>query len=62
MEKLLQSLGISSPVQEYSQKILAGLAERFEQIDAMAEYNQLKVIKAMQDAREIGRASCRERV
>lgn len=51
MEKLLQSLGISSPVQEYSQKILAGLAERFEQIDAMAEYNQLKVIKAMQDAR-----------
>ena len=51
MEKLLQSLGISSPVQEYSQKILAGLSERFEQIDAMAEYNQLKVIKAMQDAR-----------
>ena len=51
MEKLYESLGISSKVADYSEKILKNLEERFRKIDETAEYNQLKVIKAMQDAR-----------
>ena len=51
MEKLYESLGISSQVADYSEKILKNLEERFRKIDETAEYNQLKVIKAMQDAR-----------
>lgn len=51
MEKLYEALGISPEVSAYAQKILAGLSERFQKIDETAEYNQLKVIKAMQDAR-----------
>ncbi len=51
MEKLYESLGISSQVADYSEKILKSLEERFRKIDETAEYNQLKVIKAMQDAR-----------
>jgi cystathionine beta-lyase family protein involved in aluminum resistance len=51
MEKLYESLGISRQVMEYSEKILEKLEPRFQKIDQTAEYNQLKVIKAMQDAR-----------
>lgn len=53
MEKLYESLGISRQVAEYSEKVLKELKTRFCQIDETAEYNQLKVIKAMQDARVI---------
>ncbi len=51
MTQMYESLGISREVYEYSEKILNGLKDRFQTIDATAEYNQLKVIKAMQDAR-----------
>ncbi len=51
MEKLYGSLGISQPVAAFSSQILAKLEDRFRAIDEVAEYNQLKVIKAMQDAR-----------
>ena len=51
MEKLYESLGISQPVAAFSSQILAKLEDRFRAIDEVAEYNQLKVIKAMQDAR-----------
>lgn len=51
MNTMLEALGISRPVQEFSERILDGLAARFQEIDATAEYNQYKVIKAMQDAR-----------
>ena len=51
MEKLYESLGISSQVAAYAEKILKKLDARFSAIDETAEYNQLKVIKAMQDAR-----------
>ncbi|MCD8016161.1 MAG: methionine gamma-lyase family protein [Lachnospiraceae bacterium] len=51
MTQMYESLGISREVYEYSEKILSGLEERFQRIDEIAEYNQLKVIKAMQDAR-----------
>ncbi len=46
---IFQSLGISKEVYEYGETILKGLRERFEEIDERAEYNQLKVLKAMQD-------------
>ncbi|MCC8137312.1 MAG: methionine gamma-lyase family protein [Clostridiales bacterium] len=51
MIQMYESLGISREVYEYSEKILNGLQERFQKIDETAEYNQLKVIRAMQDAR-----------
>ena len=51
MEKLYESLGISRPVADFAGQILARLEDRFRAIDEVAEYNQLKVIKAMQDAR-----------
>ncbi len=51
MEQLLKHMGISQPVWKFGTQILEDLKERFEQIDAMAEYNQLKVIDAMQQAR-----------
>ncbi len=45
------SLGISAPVLDFAASVEASLKERFAQIDARAEYNQLKVVKAMQDNR-----------
>lgn len=46
-----ENLGISREVYEFGEKIEAQLKERFEEIDKRAEYNQMKVIKAMQDNR-----------
>ncbi len=48
---IYQSFGISEEVLSYGESVLKGLKERFTQIDNTAEYNQLKVIKAMQDAK-----------
>lgn len=47
--EIFRSLGISSEVYEYGETILEGLKERFAEIDERAEYNQLKVLKALQD-------------
>lgn len=41
--------GISEEVYAFGEQILAGLSERFQKIDENAEYNQLKVLKALQD-------------
>ena len=41
-------LGISEEVYNYGQQVLEGLKERFDKIDEVAEYNQLKVLSAMQ--------------
>ena len=41
-------LGISEEVYNYGQLVLEGLKERFDKIDEVAEYNQLKVLSAMQ--------------
>lgn len=49
--KMYQTLGISPEVYQYGQDILRGLKDRFEAIDAVAEYNQAKVIAAMQKNR-----------
>ena len=46
---MYEALGISREVFEFGEKILKNLEERFKKIDENAEYNQLKVIKAMQD-------------
>ena len=43
-----EQLGISEKVYDYSENIIAGLKKRFEKIDETAEYNQMKVINAMQ--------------
>ena len=51
MEQMYESLGVSRPVLDFTGEILKGLEERFRRIDETAEYNQLKVIKAMQEAR-----------
>ena len=50
-KNLLKEMGISDEVYYYSNQILDSLKERFEQIDAVCEYNQLKVLKALQDCR-----------
>lgn len=49
IKEMYKSLGISESAYDYGTEILAGLKSRFEQIDEVAEYNQLKVVKAMQE-------------
>lgn len=49
IKNLYASMGISEQVYTYGSNILAGLKERFDAIDERAEYNQLKVLKAMQE-------------
>ena len=44
-------MGISPAVYEYGEKTLNSLAERFDAIDQIAEYNQAKVLSAMQKNR-----------
>lgn len=51
IKKMYQELGIRPEVYEFGLKIETMLKERFEQIDQIAEYNQLKVIAGMQKCR-----------
>ena len=51
MTEPYKALGISDAVLTFGEKVLAGLAERFSQIDAISEANQMKVIAAMQKNR-----------
>ncbi len=46
-KEIYKSMGISQEVYEYGNAIAEKLQERFRQIDSMAEYNQMKVLKAM---------------
>lgn len=46
---IYKELGISEEVYSFGEEILKGLKERFARIDERAEYNQLKVLKAMQE-------------
>ncbi len=50
-EAMYETLGISQKVYRFGQKIEGQLKKRFEAIDETAEYNQLKVIHAMQKHR-----------
>ena len=51
MLEMYQELGISPAVYAYGEKALEKLRERFAAIDQVAEYNQAKVIRAMQKNR-----------
>ena len=44
-------VGISDKVLKFAKDVEESLKDRFAEIDETAEYNQIKVIKAMQDAR-----------
>ena len=46
---IYESLGLSRAVYDRGQAVLSRLTERFEHIDAIAEYNQAKVLAAMQE-------------
>ena len=49
--KMYKELGISEEIINFSDEIVKDLEERFKKIDEIAEYNQLKVICAMQKNR-----------
>ena len=49
MEQMYKSLGVSPQVYQFGEKTLEALKERFQAIDRMAEYNQGKVLLAMQE-------------
>lgn len=49
IQQIYTRMGISGAVYEYGEAVLQGLRERFAQIDETAEYNQLKVLGAMQE-------------
>ena len=51
LKRQYEQFGISAEVYAYGEEILSSLQKRFRQIDETAEYNQLKVIRAMQECR-----------
>lgn len=51
MKEMYEQLGISSKVYEFGREIEESLKERFEEFDRVAEYNQMKVLLAMQKNR-----------
>ena len=56
MQSVYRQFGITEEVLRYAGPVLDRLAPRFREIDETAEYNQLRIIKAMQDA-HIGEAN-----
>lgn len=50
-ENIYSSMGISDELFQFGEKILESLESRFKEIDKTAEYNQMKVIAAMQKNR-----------
>ena len=51
LTEMYRALGVGPEVYRYGEGVLAGLKARFEAVDAVAEYNQAKVIAAMQKHR-----------
>ena len=51
IKEMYQNLGIQENVYQFGEEILRKLEERFQKIDQTAEYNQLKVVHAMQTNR-----------
>ena len=49
MREMYKNMGICDEVYDYCDNTIKSLHDRFEEIDKNAEYNQMKVIKAMQD-------------
>ena len=52
IKAMYEQLGISRAVYEYGERVLRDLRPRFDAIDQMAEFNQGKVIAAMQKNRD----------
>ena len=50
LNEIYACMGIEKEVSAYGHGILQKLEPRFREIDEIAEYNQLKVIKAMQES------------
>ena len=50
-ETMYREVGISHEVYAFGERILTGRRERFEEVDRLAEYNQTKVLDAMQKNR-----------
>ena len=48
---IYNQLGVSDKVLRFGQEVLAGLSDQFRHIDRVAEFNQAKVIAAMQKNR-----------
>ena len=51
LSNIYESLGISRKIWEFGEAVAEELSPRFEKIAKIAEYNQLKVIRAMQENR-----------
>lgn len=51
LNQMYEQLGIGKEVREFGREVEQSLKDRFEAIDGVAEYNQMKVIKGMQDNR-----------
>lgn len=51
INELYKSMGIDDDIYMFAAGVLESLKERFQKIDETAEFNQLKVIKAMQDCK-----------
>ena len=49
LQQQYEQMGISPSVWQRGEEIISALKPRFEEIDRVAEFNQLKVLKAMQD-------------
>ena len=49
--EIYKEMGFTKEVYDYASKIEKDLKERFDELDKVAEFNQMKVIKAMQDNR-----------
>lgn len=49
LQEMYARMGIGKQVFEYGESVLEKLAGRFSEIDRIAEYNQMKVVKAMQE-------------
>ena len=50
-KEMYAQMGISNEVYEYGEKIIEKLRPRFDEIDRIAEFNQAKVLSAMQKNR-----------
>lgn len=51
LRQMYESMGISQKVYDFGERIWVSLKDRWQEIDAVSEYNQLKVIGAMQKNR-----------
>lgn len=51
LQEIYQKIGVSPAVYGFGERVLSGLRMRFEAIDQTAEYNQAKVLAAMQEHR-----------